>query len=228
MVPPFNEYLDVNTPLQIGGMSHASLDPAPFRWSHVPHGKGFNGCVRNVVHNSKIYDLADPGLSQGSQPGCAPLDELCAGNEIPGAHLYQQQQQQQQRQQQQQQHQQQHLGNHLHQQSMHLQSHLSRSAWTGCGEHGTCVGSLSDPRCQCRPGWTGPACNQETVPATFNPQSYVKYALSFEPDRFVTSIQLRFRTREEHGELFRVSDQHAREYAILEVTTTFFAFQISI
>lgn len=51
-------------------------------------------------------------------------------------------------------------------------------------------------------------------------QSYVKYALSFEPDRFSTQMQLRFRTREEHGELFRVSDQHNREYAILEVCFT--------
>ena len=45
----------------------------------------------------------------------------------------------------------------------------------------------------------------------------MKYALSFEPDRFTTEIQLRFRTREEHGELFRVSDQHNREYGILEI-----------
>ena len=183
VIPPFNEYLDVNSPLQIGGMSHASLDPAQFRWDHLPHGKGFNGCIRNVVHNSKIYDLAEPGMFQNSQPGCAPLDELCAGNEISGPGVI----------------------------------YLGRPSWSGCGEHGTCTGSLSEPRCECRPGWTGPACNQETVPATFNPQSYVKYALSFEPDRFLTSIQLRFRTREEHGELFRVSDQHAREYGILEV-----------
>lgn len=127
--------------------------------------------------------MAEPGLWEGSQPGCAPLDELCVGNEIPGPGV----------------------------------SYLGRPSWSGCGEHGTCVGSLSEPRCECRPGWTGPGCNQETVPATFNPQSYVKYALSFEPDKFVTAIQLRFRTREEHGELFRVSDQHAREYGILEV-----------
>lgn len=72
-------------------------------------------------------------------------------------------------------------------------------------------------RCQCLPGFTGPSCNTPTIPTTFKPQSYVKYALSFEPDRFSTQMQLRFRTREEHGELFRVSDQHNREYAILEV-----------
>ena len=86
-----------------------------------------------------------------------------------------------------------------------------------CGEHGTCVGSLRQPTCECNPGWTGQDCSHETMPSTFDPQSYVKYALSFEPDRFTTEIQLRFRTREEHGELFRVSDQHNREYGILEI-----------
>ena len=87
-----------------------------------------------------------------------------------------------------------------------------------CGEHGTCVGPLRSPTCECNPGWTGQDCSHETMPSTFEPQSYVKYALSFEPDRFTTEIQLRFRTREEHGELFRVSDQHNREYGILEVS----------
>ncbi|KAI9558984.1 hypothetical protein GHT06_015773 [Daphnia sinensis] len=183
VIPPFNEYLDVSSPLQIGGVSHASLDPSQFRWDHLPHGKGFSGCIRNFVHNSKIYDLAEPGMWQGSQPGCAPLDELCSGNEISGPGV----------------------------------TSFGRPVSSGCGEHGSCVGSLSEPRCECRPGWTGPGCNQETIPATFNPQSYVKYALSFEPVSFITAIQLRFRTREEHGELFRVSDQHAREYGILEI-----------
>ena len=96
-----------------------------------------------------------------------------------------------------------------------------------CGEHGTCVGPLRSPTCECNPGWTGQDCSHETMPSTFEPQSYVKYALSFEPDRFTTEIQLRFRTREEHGELFRVSDQHNREYGILEVSLSFFFFSIS-
>lgn len=76
---------------------------------------------------------------------------------------------------------------------------------------------MNEAKCQCHPGWTGPSCSIPTIPTSFRPQSYVKYALSFEPDRFSTQIQLRFRTREVHGELFRVSDQHNREYAILEI-----------
>lgn len=63
----------------------------------------------------------------------------------------------------------------------------------------------------------GPSCNTRTMATTFKQQSYIKYALSFDPDRFTTLIQLRFRTREAHGELFRISDQHNREYGILEV-----------
>ena len=54
VIPPFNEYLDVSSPLQIGGVSHPSLDPNAFKWDHLPHGKGFSGCIRNFVHNSKV------------------------------------------------------------------------------------------------------------------------------------------------------------------------------
>lgn len=56
----------------------------------------------------------------------------------------------------------------------------------------------------------------------------MKYALSFEPDRFSTQMQLRFRTREEHGELFRVSDQHNREYGILEIKDSRLHFRYNL
>jgi hypothetical protein len=94
---------------------------------------------------------------------------------------------------------------------------LGNGLIAGCSENGHCVGSFNDPRCDCNPGWQGVGCTIRTVPTTFKSQSYIKYALSFEPDRFITLIQLRFRTREVHGELFRISDQHNREYGILEV-----------
>lgn len=84
-----------------------------------------------------------------------------------------------------------------------------------------------DAKCECLPGYSGRVCTHSTTPTTFLPQSYVKFALSFDPDHFHTEIQLRFRSRESSGELFRVSDQHARVYAILEVskpTTNFYIF----
>lgn len=90
-----------------------------------------------------------------------------------------------------------------------------------CRDHGICVGNLNEPKCECQPGWSGNSCSVPTTPVTFNAQSYVKYALSFEPDKYSTHLQLRFRTREKQGELFRISDQHNREYAILEVSSCF-------
>uniref|UniRef100_A0A1B0GHQ4 Putative cadherin egf lag seven-pass g-type receptor n=1 Tax=Lutzomyia longipalpis TaxID=7200 RepID=A0A1B0GHQ4_LUTLO len=170
-IPPFNEYLNVNAPLQVGGLYREQFDASLYHWHYMPVGKGFDGCIRNLIHNSKLYDFAHPGLSRNSLTGCPQTEEVCSQSE-----------------------------------------QTSR-----CWEHGNCVGSFSEARCQCRPGWTGPACNVPTIPTTFKQQSYVKYALSFEPDRFSTTIQLRFRTREQHGELFRVSDQHNREYGILEI-----------
>ncbi|XP_048486050.1 neural-cadherin isoform X3 [Plutella xylostella] len=170
-IPPFNEYLNVNAPLQIGGLYIEHFDPTHYHWQYMPIGKGFDGCIRNLIHNSKLYDLAHPGLSRNSVAGCPQTEEICN----------------------------------------------QADTTSRCWEHGTCVGSFSEARCQCLPGWTGPSCNLPTTPTSFRPQSYVKFALSFEPDRFSTQIQLRFRTREPHGELFRVSDQHNREYGILEV-----------
>ncbi|KAH0808889.1 hypothetical protein GEV33_013899 [Tenebrio molitor] len=181
-IPPFNEYLNVNAPLQLGGLYVEQFDPTHYHWQYMPVGKAFDGCIRNLFHNSKLYDLAHPGLSRNSVAGCPQTEEMCGKSD----------------------------------------------ATSRCWEHGTCVGSFNEAKCQCKPGWTGPACTLATIPTSFKPQSYVKYALSFEPDRFSTQVQLRFRTREEHGELFRVSDQHNREYGILEIKDSRLYFRRSV
>ncbi|KYB27320.1 Neural-cadherin-like Protein [Tribolium castaneum] len=181
-IPPFNEYLNVNAPLQLGGFYVEEFDPTEYHWQYMPVGKPFDGCIRNLFHNSKLYDLAHPGLSRNSVAGCPQTEEVCGRSD----------------------------------------------ATHRCWEHGTCVGSFNEAKCQCKPGWTGPACLHPTIPTSFKPQSYVKYALSFEPDRFSTQIQLRFRTREEHGELFRVSDQHNREYGILEIKDSRLYFRYNL
>nr|CAH7741799.1 unnamed protein product [Callosobruchus chinensis] len=181
-IPPFNEYLNVNAPLQLGGLYVEQFDPTHYHWQYMPVGKSFDGCIRNLFHNSKLYDLAHPGLSRHSVPGCPQTEEVCGRSD----------------------------------------------ATSRCWEHGTCIGSFNEAKCQCQPGFTGPACTVPTIPTSFKPQSYVKYALSFEPDRFSTQIQLRFRTREEHGELFRVSDQHNREYAIIEIKDSRLYFRYNL
>ncbi|XP_049833400.1 putative neural-cadherin 2 [Schistocerca gregaria] len=88
-----------------------------------------------------------------------------------------------------------------------------------CSGHGICQADLTDtpPWCWCDAGWSGPNCSEPTQPVTFLPHSYIKFALSFETDRFMTLVQLRFRTEEPEGELFRLSDQYTNEYAVLEI-----------
>ncbi|XP_064079326.1 neural-cadherin-like isoform X1 [Macrobrachium nipponense] len=170
-IPPFNEYLNVNAPLQLGGLAHEQPDPSLYKWAHVPHGRPFSGCIRNLMVNSELYDLASPGLYRNTQMFCPQLDEACRSNSIIPT----------------------------------------------CGPNGICSGSLTAPVCKCKPGWTGPTCEEPTNSSYFETQSYVKYALSFKPNSFSTEIQLRFRTWQEYGELFRISDQHNREYGILEI-----------
>ena len=58
-IPPFNEYLNVNTPLQIGGMAAERFDPLQFKWSHTPLGKPFNGCIRDAVVQCGRDDNSD-------------------------------------------------------------------------------------------------------------------------------------------------------------------------
>ena len=47
-------------------------------------------------------------------------------------------------------------------------------------------------------------------------------------DKFTTQIQLRLRTRETYGDLFRISDQHMREYGIIELKGAKVYFRYSL
>lgn len=63
--------LNVNEPLQIGGMS--SKPP-----SYIGMITGnFDGCVRNVKENENMYDLKAVSNSKGSQEGCPAIDKHC-------------------------------------------------------------------------------------------------------------------------------------------------------
>lgn len=53
-IPPFNEYLNLNTPLQIGGRYIQDFDPTLFHWQAMPYAKGFDGCIRNIYLNGKV------------------------------------------------------------------------------------------------------------------------------------------------------------------------------
>lgn len=179
---PFNEHLNLVTPLQIGGLYREKFDYTHTKWQYMPVGEFFDGCIRNLKHNGLYIDMAHPGLSKNTAPNCPIIHDIC------------------------------------------YNVHPTNK----CFEHGACVGSMNEPKCECNPGWAGPFCNIPTVPTTFKVQSYIKYALSFEPSRYSTDLQLRFRSRERFGEIFRISDQHNREYAILDIFEAKIRFRYSL
>ena len=173
----FNEFLNVNSPLQVGGVYQKSTTAAGTspvfanaNYFHLPTKQGFNGCIRNLIHNSVMYDLGSPGSYANSEPGCSVSEELCRANSIN-----------------------------------------SRCV------HGECLATYNSARCICEPGWTGAFCDSETMSKMFQTNSYIKYAISFDPDPYRNEIQLQFRTRQKNGELFRVASKHYREYWVLEV-----------
>ncbi|XP_062848374.1 neural-cadherin [Trichomycterus rosablanca] len=70
--PGSERFLNVDQPLQLGGVkgSHTS-------WHAHYHYKGFVGCIRNLVVDSQVYDLASPAESENSAPGCSLTDGVC-------------------------------------------------------------------------------------------------------------------------------------------------------
>eukprot|EP00062_Callorhinchus_milii_P003975 gi/632942725/ref/XP_007886565.1/ PREDICTED: neural-cadherin-like [Callorhinchus milii] len=76
-------FLNVYQPLQLGGVKESL--PYHSKQAKFP---GFVGCVRNLVVDSKVYDLGNPGESSNSSPGCAVTDGVChsAGTFSCGVH----------------------------------------------------------------------------------------------------------------------------------------------
>ncbi|KAK5861672.1 hypothetical protein PBY51_017129 [Eleginops maclovinus] len=66
--PGHHRFLNVFQPLQLGGVKETS-----------PHRRyrSFTGCIRNLVVDSQVYDLASPGESVDSTPGCRLTDGVC-------------------------------------------------------------------------------------------------------------------------------------------------------
>lgn len=177
-IVPFNEFLNVNGPLQLGGVKHSPLKG--YNWT--AHSQvGFNGCIKNVIHNSVMYDLGQPGDSRDSTSGCPPAEEHCYPQKINKFCL-----------------------------------------------HGTCVGNYSSARCVCFPGYHGERCDIKTQEKMFEQNSYIRYALTFNPGEYHNEIQLKFRTRQKHGELFRAMSKHSREYLVLEIRNRTLRFRFNL
>lgn len=166
----FSEFLNVNTPLQIGGVFHRDLVNFFPSWKHRHTREGFKGCISNFVHNSRLYDLGSPGGFTDSTADCSISNERCQAN-----------------------------------------------SQTEMCEHGQCVGTSKNAYCSCDPGWTGSRCDIETPVKMFQHSSFMRFALSFDPNPYITDIQLRFRTRQKNGELIRITGKNSREYCVLEI-----------
>ncbi|XP_069186784.1 putative neural-cadherin 2 [Procambarus clarkii] len=75
------------------------------------------------------------------------------------------------------------------------QEDACRNGPVSCGVRGQCVGGIESPKCDCQPGWMGHDCATPTVPVSLGEDSFAKVALSFTPDPYDITLQLRMRTR---------------------------------
>jgi len=69
-----NEYLNVNGPLQLGGVT-ADLPKLrlALNWESMPTDIGFSGCIQNLTFNSQTYNLNAPGYFKNATPSCAGM-----------------------------------------------------------------------------------------------------------------------------------------------------------
>ncbi|XP_049964454.1 neural-cadherin-like [Schistocerca serialis cubense] len=246
VVPPFSEYLNVNDPLQIGGCHRQEFDPQMFHWHGAPFAKSFSGCIRNIYYNRQfqklmLVDRPYAGVMQQTKMNislmrvkkedeCGACFVMNAGycwqicKEILKSHDWWQMIWVNVS-----------VGYSSHEMSdcssfgslngekltllvwMILEFSLLDLGSSGFSysNRGNCP--TQRHRSPCSIGHTGARCTGSVLPTSFAPGSYIKYVLSFEPNSFSTDLQLRFRTREINGELFRASDKHGHEYAVLEI-----------
>ncbi|KAK7083607.1 Cadherin [Halocaridina rubra] len=77
MIVPPNKYLNVNGPLQLGGLGYRSLEATFGERNDQLHKKSLIGCVRNVKMNGLLYDLAHPALHKNTMKGCTLFENVC-------------------------------------------------------------------------------------------------------------------------------------------------------
>ncbi|MGH0142861.1 UNVERIFIED_CONTAM: hypothetical protein FKN15_000440 [Acipenser sinensis] len=76
--PNHDRHLNVNQVLQLGGVKEGLL----YSYPQLQH-KHFTGCVRNLIMDSKFYDLGSPAESLNSSPGCVVTDGNCVSMGYP-------------------------------------------------------------------------------------------------------------------------------------------------
>ncbi|XP_071890555.1 neural-cadherin isoform X2 [Anas platyrhynchos] len=163
-------------PLQLGGVKKT----LPYHTSQK-HFKGFVGCIRNVVVDSKVYDLEHPAESLNSAPGCVLTDEMCQSAGV-----------------------------------------------ASCGVHGKCVGGWDFVRCDCSPGYAGPACDKVLPEWAFGRDSWIHYEPRSTRSARSTRVRLMVRTRISRSTLLSLASADGSAYMRLEVDEGFFCVNISL
>ncbi|NXN66336.1 CADN protein, partial [Himantopus himantopus] len=163
-------------PLQLGGVKRT----LPYHNSQRRF-RGFVGCIRNVIVDSKVYDLEHPAESLNSAPGCVLTDEICQSGGM-----------------------------------------------ASCGVHGKCVGGWDFFRCDCSPGYAGPACEKVLPEWAFGRDSWIHYEPRSIFRTHSTQIQLMVRTRISHSTLLSLASADGNGYIQLEVVEGFFSVNFSL
>ncbi|KAG9352523.1 hypothetical protein JZ751_020937 [Albula glossodonta] len=78
VTPNADRHLNTTQVLQLGGVN----ENLPYVYPQLQH-KHFNGCIRNLIVDSKIYDLGSPADSVNSSPGCVMTDGNCVSMGYP-------------------------------------------------------------------------------------------------------------------------------------------------
>ncbi|XP_054588647.2 neural-cadherin [Nothobranchius furzeri] len=78
VTPNTDRHLNMSQVLQLGGVN----EDIPYIYPQLQH-KHFTGCIRNLVVDSKLYDLGSPADSQSSSPGCLTTDSSCVNMGYP-------------------------------------------------------------------------------------------------------------------------------------------------
>uniref|UniRef100_A0A4W6EW73 Neural-cadherin-like n=1 Tax=Lates calcarifer TaxID=8187 RepID=A0A4W6EW73_LATCA len=69
-------YLNGSHVLQLGGVSKN----ISYEYPQLQH-KHYTGCMRNLLVDSKLYDLGSPAESSNTVPGCSLIDDQCSNME---------------------------------------------------------------------------------------------------------------------------------------------------
>ncbi|KAF7224845.1 neural-cadherin [Nothobranchius furzeri] len=76
VTPNKDRYLNGSHVLQLGGVN----ENMSYEYPQLQH-KHYTGCIRNLLVDSKLYDLGSPAESSNTLPGCSLIDSHCTDME---------------------------------------------------------------------------------------------------------------------------------------------------